>query len=385
MDYSDTTALQKIEAMNARINIIQGGARAGKTVAVLIMICDLSFEVKDKIIHIVSDSYPNLSNGAMTDWKKLLRGTNRASYFNVNQATHTWTNICTNTIVKFIACDAQDALGAQRDYLFANEANRISYDTFGQLEMRTTGTIWIDFNPVNEFWAHTEVMAKRDDWEFIKLTYEDNEAIPENVLKALLQRKGDGNNNFWRVYGMGEIGSLEGNVYSGWLSAEKPENAKLVRYGLDFGFSNDPTAMVAVYECEEENTYWVKQLIYETGMLGSYYGDKFRDIGIDPNVLIVADGARPEIIAEIKKEGFRCIAAQKGPGSILRGIDRIQQQKILYDANSKDLEREFLTYAWRKKKSTGEILDEPEDANNHLAGDALRYAIDDLYKPKFDF
>lgn len=383
MEYSDTTALQKIETMNARINIIQGGARAGKTLALLIILCDLSFEVKDKIIHIMSDSYPNLSNGAMTDWHKLLRGTNRERYFRVNQTQHIWTNLCTGTIIKFIACDAEDALGAPRDYLFVNEANRISYDTFGQLEMRTEQTVWLDFNPVNEFWVHTEVMAKRTDWQFEKLTYQDNEAIPENVLKSLLQRKGDGNNNFWRVYGLGEIGSLEGNVYSGWIVSERPENSRLVRYGLDFGFSNDETALVEVWECEDESI-WIKQLIYEKGLLGSQYGERLQRAGVEPSTLIVADSARPEIIAEIKRAGFRCIGADKGVGSVKRGIDRVCQRKVLYAPNSKELEQEYLTYAWRKKKSTGETLDEPQDGNDHIM-DALRYAVDDMSKQRFDF
>jgi phage terminase large subunit len=205
VEFGDTTALEKIEAIKARIGVIQGGARAGKTIAILITLCDLSFEVKDKIISVVTDSYPNLEKGAMRDWQKLLIGTNRKQYFRVNQAKHTWTNLVTGTVVEFLFCDAEDALGAGRDYLFVNEANRISFDTFSQLELRTTERIWLDFNPVNEFWAHTEVLKKRTDAEFLKLTYKDNEEIPDNVLKSLLQRKGDGTNNWWRVYGMGEI------------------------------------------------------------------------------------------------------------------------------------------------------------------------------------
>lgn len=381
MEFEDTSALEKIEKIDKRIAVIQGGARAGKTIAVLIMLCDLSFEVKDKIISVVTDSYPNLEKGAMRDWQKLLIGTNRKQYFRVNQAKHTWTNLVTGTVIEFFSCDAEDALGAGRDYLFVNEANRISFDTFSQLELRTVERIWLDFNPVNEFWAHTEVLKKRTDAEFLKLTYKDNEAIPQNVLNSLLQRKGDGTNNWWRVYGMGEIGSLEGNVYSGWISADEYDGKlDLVRYGLDFGFTNDETGMVAVYKTEDGG-YLLRELIYETGLLGSQYPERLERAGVEHDVLTIADSARPEIIAEIKRAGFRIIGAEKGAGSVLKGIDYVSQSKIYFEG--KNLEREYLTYGWRKKKN-GEVLDEPADGNDHLM-DALRYAITDLHKPRFDF
>lgn len=381
MQYQDTTALAKIEAMPNRIKIIQGGARAGKTVAILIILCDLSFEVEQKTIHIVSDTMPNLRHGAMNDWEKMLKGTNREQYFKVNRSINKWENIITGTTIEFLSCDADDALGAARDYLFINEASRISWQTYRQLALRTEQDVWIDFNPVNEFWVHTQLL-KRANTSFIKLNYEDNEAIPQNVLEELLANRGDGKNNWWKVYGLGEIGSLEGNVYEGWVAKELEdfEEAKLIRYGLDFGFSNDETGMVAIYQLEDESLF-INELIFESGLLGSQYGDKLRSLNIDPNVLIVADSARPEIIAEIRKEGFTIIGANKDAGSILRGIDRVKQHRIYY--RGKNLEKEFYTYAWRTKK-TGEVLDVPQDGNDHLL-DALRYAIDDMSKPRFDF
>lgn len=380
MQYQDTTALEKIEAMPTRIKVIQGGARAGKTLAILIILCDLSFEVENKLIHIVSDTMPNLRHGAMNDWEKMLKGTNRDAYFRVNQSTKRWTNICTGTAIEFLSCDADDALGAARDYLFVNEATRINWQTYRQLALRTERDIWIDFNPINEFWAHTELL-KRPNVSFIKLNFQDNEAIPPSVLEELLANKGDGTSNWWKVYGLGEIGSLEGNVYEGWLQKNLADfkEARLARYGLDFGFSNDETGLVAVYEVE--GGLFVQELLFEKGLLGSQYGERFRSLDIEPNTLIVADSARPEIIAEIRKEGFTIIGADKSAGSVLRGIDRVKQHQIYYEG--KNLEKEFFTYAWRKKK-TGEVLDVPEDGNDHLL-DALRYAIDDLQRPRFDF
>lgn len=196
--YQDTTALEKIERMDARINIIQGGARAGKTTAMLIHLLDLSFAVEQKIISIVTDTYPNLERGALRDFERLIKNTNRERYFVRNKVKHTFENRITGTLLEFFAADAEDVLGAGRDYLFVNEANRVDYRTFDQLMLRTTTMAWLDFNPVNEFWAHTEVMKKRTDWQFLKLTYRDNEGIPPAVLGDLLQHRGDGNNNWWR-------------------------------------------------------------------------------------------------------------------------------------------------------------------------------------------
>jgi phage terminase large subunit len=155
---------------------------------------------------------------------------------------------------------------------------------------------------------------------------------------------------------------------------------KLVRYGLDFGFSNDETAMVAIYELEDGRT-GVEEVLYKKGILGSEYANILMSQNIDPNVLIVADSARPEIIAEIKRAGFRIVGADKNTGSVKRGIDRVSQRQIVYAGAN--LKREYLSYAWRKKR-TGEVLDEPQDGNDH-ALDALRYGIDDLSKKRIEF
>lgn len=379
--FQDTTSLAKIEAMHSRINVIQGGARAGKTVAILILLCDLTFEVKDKTISVVTDSYPNLERGAIKDWKELLKGTCRDQYFKVNNMRHTWTNLITGTVIEFVSCDGDDALGARRDYLFINEASRIDYRTFDQLLLRTEVCCWLDFNPVNEFWVHTEVMKKRTDWEFLKLTYLDNEAIPENILNDLLQHKGDGKNNWWRVYGLGEIGSLEGNIYSGWgIVKEIPTDYKLVRYGVDFGFSNDPTAVVAVYE-NDEGELILDEKLCESRLLTPQLVARLKELD---EGLFVCDNARPEIIAELQANGIRAIGCNKAAGEKLNGkrynIELVLRRKISYTSSSKELEREYLSYAWRTKK-TGEMIDEPVDGNDHCM-DAIAYAIRDLERPK---
>ena len=380
--YSITTSLEKIYALDSRINIVQGGTSAGKTIGILMELIDLSFEVKGKVITITTDTFPNLRKGAMRDFLNILKGTGRQRYYSVMETTHTYTNLCSGSIIEFYSCDAEDALGARRDYLFVNEANRIKYEDFTQMEIRTKERIWLDFNPVNEFWVHKELL-KRPDVSFIKLNYLDNEALDPKIVNALELRRGDGTSNWWKVYGLGEVGSLEGNIYEGWIECSfewLKKYGKLVRYGLDFGFG-DETAMVTIYQIAE-NEVGIVQLIYEKGVLASKYPELLKSHNIDPSVLIVADSARPEIISDIKNAGYRIVGANKDKGSVIRGIDRVKEYKIWYVG--KDLEREFLTYGWRTKKSTGEIIYEPEDGNDHLM-DALRYAIDDMKVKRWDF
>ncbi len=382
MKYSVTSTLEKLQALTARIWVVQGGTSAGKTIAILLYLLNWAIEHPGKVVSIVSDTLPNLRKGAMRDFLSICRETNidKIAHWNKTESTLLLPN---DTIIEFFSTDMLGALGARRDLLYINEANRINWDTFSQLEVRTREQVIIDFNPVNEFWAHTELVNNQDrsDVQFLKVTYIDNESLDEQTVKAIEMRRGDGTSNWWRVYGLGEIGSLEGNVYEGWMSMDEvPDGARLVRYGLDFGFSNDETAMASIWECEDGRTI-IREEVYQRGILGSQYAEILKSHNIDPSVLIVADGARPEIIAEVQNAGFRIIAADKNAGSVKRGIDRVQQRRIGYIG--KNLEREFLTYGWRKKRS-GEVLDEPQDGNDHLM-DALRYAIDDLSRKPVEY
>lgn len=385
MNYCVTSALEIIRAMNKRIRIVQGGTSAGKTIAILLDELNESILQPNILTSVVTDTMPNLRRGAIRDFLKICHETNVISSADWNKSTFTMT-LPNGSIIEFFSTDMAGALGARRDRLFVNEANRISWETFSQLETRTKQKVTIDFNPVNEFWAHTQLLQDKEFAkvvDFAKLTYLHNESLDRAVVEAIERRRGDGTNNWWRVYGLGEIGSLEGNIYSGWtpMAAEEIRKAgKLIRYGLDFGFSNDETAMVAVYQMEDGQLGLVEE-IYRVGMLPSQYASALAEAGVDPTVLIVADGARPEIIAEIRGAGYRIISADKSAGSVRRGIDRVKESSIVY--SGKDLEREFLTYAWRKTKS-GVITAEPQDGNDHLM-DALRYAIDDLHRPRFDF
>lgn len=383
-----TTALNKLQPLfnnGKRFLIVQGGMRAGKTYPILMLITSWCQQNPDQIATIASMSYPHLSRGAIRDFQNIMKAAEiwEPERWNQSSKIETFSN---GTIMEFISVDNMSAHGPARNLLFVNEANDMDRETFEQLAARTTGKIIIDYNPTHEFWAHTWLLKEHaDECDFIILTYKDNEALAPTIRQYIESKKpkpGEKPSNWWTVYGLGQIGTLEGNIYEGWRKAtpEDYKKAKLIRYGLDFGFSNDETGMVAIYQTQDGRII-IEQKLYQTGLLGSQYGDKLRAINIDPSVLIVADSARPEIIAEIKAQGFRIIGADKNAGSVLRGIDRVKQHQIIYDG--KDLEREYLSYQWRTRRS-GETLDEPQDGNDHLM-DALRYAIDDMNRKRFDF
>ena len=366
--------------------VIQGGMSSGKTFGILTLLISYAQTYPKSIITIVGLSYGHLKDGASSDFKKIL---NEVNIWNEEQWNKSEMNYYFNngSVIQFRSVDKMGAHGPRRDVLFVNEANGIPYDVFDQLASRTKDFVIIDYNPAAKFWAHEELVEKKaDDTSFIVLTYKDNEALSDREIATIEGHKpkeGEEPSNWWTVYGLGQIGSLEGNIYEGWEEKDTEyieNNGKLIRYGLDFGFSNDETAMVAVYEFEDGKIGLVEKL-FKKNILGSQYVSVLETLNIDPNTLIVADSARPEIIAEIKAGGFRIVGADKNAGSVIRGIDRVKEKQIIYYGSN--LKREYLSYAWRKKR-TGEVLDEPEDGNDHLM-DALRYAIDDLSRFHFDF
>ena len=364
-----TTSLKKLMPLfmdDKPYLIEQGGTGGGKTYPTLMLITSWLQSHPDRLWTVLGLDYRHLRDGAIHDFKNIMKNAEiwEPDRWSTTEKTYTFGN---GSQLQFLSVDTMGAHGSRRDGLFVNEANGIDYNTFDQLATRTKGKVIIDYNPSHEFWAHTELLKKHpDDCDFIILTYKDNEALSDREVANIERHKpkqGEKPSNWWTVYGLGQIGSLEGNIYSGWRKATEDDykHAKLIRYGLDFGFSNDETGMVAIWQTDKDEII-IEQKIYQTGLLGSQYGDKLRATGIDPSILIVADSARPEIIAEIKAQGFRIVGADKNAGSVLRGIDRVKQKQVAYDG--KDLEREYLSYAWRTKRS-GETLDEPQDGNDH--------------------
>lgn len=270
--------------------------------------------------------------------------------------------------IEFFSADQPSKVrGPRRDRLFLNEANNIAYEAFDQLEVRTKDFIFLDWNPVSEFWFY-EIVKQRNDVEFITLTYKDNEALDANIVASIEQRKG--NKNWWTVYGEGQLGAAEGRIFKDWQIIEEiPHEARLERYGLDFGYSNDPTACVAVYKYN--GGYIFDEIIFQKGLSNRQIADIF--INLD-RALIVADSAEPKSIDEIKSYGLACVASKKGQGSINMGIQFMQDQKISVTKRSTNIIKEYRNYLWETDKD-GKVLNIPAQGFDHSM-DAIRYALE---------
>lgn len=390
MPIAKTTALTKIEALLYEptfYKVIQGGMSSSKTFSILILLIGYAESYPNSLITVAGMTYNHLATGAMRDFKNIMKGTDRwdDNDFNKSSKIYTFVN---GSQIEFLSLDNMTSRGPRRDVLFVNEANGISYETFDQLAGRTRDFVILDYNPSSKFWAHEELVEgkQKDRTSFIILTYLDNEALSKQERENIESRKpkdGEEPSNYWTVYGLGQIGVLEGNIYSGWVETSEDDiknKGKLVRYGLDFGFGH-PTGMTAIYE-NEDGSLGIIEKIYERGILSSQYVDLLKRYNIDPNVLIIADSARPEIISDIKQAGYRIVPANKDAGSVMRGISRVQERQIYF--YGKNLKREYLNYAWRKKRSTGETIFEPEKSDDDLC-DSLRYAVDDLKKHRIQF
>lgn len=280
-----------------------------------------------------------------------------------------------STKIEFFSADQSERVkGPRRSILFINEANNVSYETYIQLEIRTEKVIWLDWNPVSEFWFYTELKDKPN-VDFITLTYKDNEALPTSIIESIESKKH--NKLFWKVYGLGELGEAEGRVYTGWqIIDDIPFEARLERRGLDFGYSNDPTVIVDIYYYN--GGYILDERMYRKGLSNKQIADFLLNIE-QPSTLVIADSAEPKSIDEIASYGVSIIGATKGKDSILQGIQFIQQQRVSLTKRSVNGIKEYRNFLWMTDKE-GRVLNETIDLFNHFM-DAIRYGFDSL-KPK---
>ena len=376
-----TSAIRKIRAMTARKKVIQGGTSASKTFGVLAVLIDHAARNKQTEISVVSESIPHLRRGAIKDFAKIMQMTNRWRDEGWNKTLLTY-HFANGSYIEFFSADQEARLrGARRHVLYMNEANNIDFESYYQLAIRTSSDIYIDFNPTSEFWAHTEVLTQPDS-QLLILTYKDNEALPDTIRNDIesAQAKAETStywSNWWRVYGLGEIGSLQGVVFSNWSQVETVPDAYRWRvYGLDWGFANDPTACVEV-TCVDDKTIYLRQVLYERGLINSEISQKLAHL---KGWEIIADSAEPKSIEELRRHGFRTRPTVKGPDSVRAGLDKMQGLKLFVTSDSIDLIKELRSYTWEVDK-TGKSTNEPIDANNH-AIDAARYAIMDKMKTR---
>ena len=374
MDFKYTTAISRIRRMTARKKVIQGGTSAGKTLAILAVLIDIAAKNKTEI-SVVSESIPHLRRGAIKDFAKVMQWTGRwvADRWNKTLLTYHFAN---GSIIEFFSADSEARLrGARRQVVYINEANNIDFESYYQLAIRTSEAIYIDFNPTHEFWAHTEVLPEQDA-ELVILTYNDNEALPDTIKRDIELNRTKAETsaywaNWWKVYGLGQVGTLQGAIYEDFEVVEGIDvsRAKFVALGLDWGFSNDPTALVAIYR--QGDCLLIQELLYSTGLTNQDIADKLRSLGITRAWEIVADSAEPKSIEEIYRLGFNIKPAEKGPDSVRNGIDILKRFKLQVTKDSTNLIKELRSYTWATDKE-GKNTGVPIDSFNH-ACDAMRY------------
>lgn len=280
------------------------------------------------------------------------------------------------SFIEFISFDKfGKAHGPRRDVLFLNEANNIPYVIADQLITRTRKIVWMDWNPSEEFWFYTEMKDKRDDIDFITLTFLDNEALDEISKNEILAHKN--NREWWIVYGLGQLGAITSRIYKDWqIIDEVPFNARLERRGLDFGYTNDPSVIVDIYYYD--GGYIVDEQLYQTGMLNKPIADFILNLP-SPQTLIIGDSAEPKSIDEIKLHGVNILGAEKGPDSVRNGIQLVQGQRISLTKRSVNTIKEYRNYLFLVDKD-GKILNvEDSKCANHSMS-AIRYALTSLIK-----
>lgn len=358
-----------------------GGTRSGKTVSIvqLLYLLHLSEEIrgaKPLVTSVVSESMPHLKRGAVRDFKAVLAadGVWDASRWSETDKTYTFGN---GGVLEFFSVDnAGKVFGAGRDRLFVNECQHIDLETFRQLAVRTRGIIFADYNPTHEFWAQ-EIEA-RDNCVRIHSTYLDNDFLtPEQVAEIESYRR---DANWWRVFGLGEVGLLEGAILDfetvDALPSGDAETSLAEAWGVDFGFTNDPTAIVRVLADTRRKELYVRQLCYRRRMKNADIAAVLKAEGATRTTEVFADCAEPKSIAEISAEGLNVLPCDKDApvrsSKLLFQLQWLQGWRLLVTKDSLDLIRELRNYVWAKDRD-GNDLNEPIDDWNH-AIDAMRYA-----------
>lgn len=379
--------------MQKPVKVLQGGTSAGKTHSIIPILIDKAARTPRLKITIVSETLPAAKDGPVDIFQEVMQDTGRWNEFSWigSPMQYTFKN---KSRIQFKAFDTEGKAKAsgKRDILFLNEANHISYPIADALMVRSE-EVYIDYNPNNSFWVHKEVIPD-DDCDFKILTYKDNECIPSGALANIIKRMEKAFHNphkptdtiyedanikdkYWanwcKVYVHGLIGSLEGVIFEEHVNWEIindiPKEAEFLGMGLDFGYTNDPTAVIAAYKYNGKKIY--DEILYDYKLSNSKINDRIRASGVDVGKFIIAESAEPKSIDDLRLLGLVVIPATKGKDSVNNGIDNLKEEKFYVTARSGNIHKELRNYSWRLNKE-GEATNIPADAYNHSI-DAIRY------------
>ncbi len=385
MAFIYTTAIKKIRKLTKFVKGIQGGTSAGKTFGILPIEIDYLIKNPRTETSVVAESFPHLRRGAMKDFKKIMYETGRwvDEHWRSTDSTYTFAN---GSSIEFFSADNDSKLrGARRDRLYMNEANNMTFHAYTELASRTKQSVTLDWNPVAPFWFHEE-LANDSDVDMLIIDYRDNEACPESARNFILKAKDkSATSTFWanwyNVYGLGLVGSLQGTIFNNWQQCDSiPNEAEFLSYSIDWGFTNDPSVLTACYRFN--GALYFKELIYQTGLTNSDIIDKLKELGVQRNQMIVADSAEPKSIEDLRRAGYRIEGAKKGPDSIRNSIDTLQQYEMFITKDSLNAIKELRNYKWATDKD-GNMLNVPIDSQNHFC-DTIRYlALNRLKKSTF--
>lgn len=374
MGFKITKSTEKLCALRKRIRCVCGGTSASKTISILFWLIDYAQSTSNKKIDVMSESYPHLEDGAIKDFRAIMLDRGYWEDERWNESKHSYI-FHEKSVIKFISVDKLGkAHGPRRDVLFINEANNIDFNIYDQLEVRTKEVIWLDWNPSNEFWYYSEIKGKVDH-DFVTLTYLDAlDALAPEIVASIESKRN--RKEWWKVYGLGQLGEVEGKIYKDWLIIDDlPHEARLERRGLDFGYTNDPTACVDIYK---HNDGWIlDETLFAKGYSNRQIADVLKAL---PQCLTYADSAEPKSIDELKMYGLAVVGASKGPGSVSQGIQSVQDKRISVTKRSVNVIKEYRNYLWKVDRD-GKILNEPEHEFSHSM-DAIRYGFDGMIDAK---
>ena len=362
-----------------RVIAHQGGTRSGKTYNTINFLIDMCLVTKNLQVSVVSMTVPHLKMGALKDFLEITKKRNIFNKDSYKKSDRKY-EFSNGSVIDFFSVDDESkARGSNRDILFINEANKgIKYDVFMQLDIRTRQKVIIDYNPSeSQHWIYDKVI-NQSNCKTVISTYLDNyDFLPNEQIKVIEAMK-DKDPLYWRVFGEGQRGmALEGTVFKGWKEIDYKLFPRLPRrvFGLDFGYANDPTAVIEVAKIH--NKLYLHEHVYSKGINTNELAELLHDCGITYQDVIIADSANPDAISILQQAGFLVFPAKKGEGSIKLGIDYIKLFEVYYSHLSANIAHEFNYYVYKKNRQTDEFSNVPIDSRNH-AIDAIRYACEEF-------